>query len=222
MSLAAVTTVNPAALKIDIPQASKIEAKLAPVAPVSSVTKAAPTAGTGGGSGGGNGGGIGAGTGSGQGSGAGTGKPVHQIGKLEIKAEKICVILDVSASMTPNVSAAAEEAKSLALSTGGMLLKINGCSLDDAFVANVGAFAAAGADAVYWLCDLRDPQVKRSIEELSVILKTTKTKLYVTSWEKLPSPKLDRLIRKSGGAFEFRGSPSQIPAIAGTALPQNP
>ena len=203
MSLAAVTTVNPTALQLDIPQTiSKGEARLAPV---SAIAKAAPTAGTGGGNGGGNGTGIGDGTGTGQGSGTGSGaSAVHRIGKLRIQAQKICVILDVSGSMTRNMEVAAKEARKLAESTGGTVVEIEDCNLSTFFVREVEAFAAAGADAVYWLCDLQDYQEQRCINDLSALLRKAKMKFYVSSWDKKPSSELSGAIRSSGGAFEHR------------------
>lgn len=203
MSLAAVTTVNPSALQINIPQTiSKGEARLAPV---SAIAKAAPTAGSGGGIGGGNGGGIGDGTGTGEGSGTGAGaSAVHRIGKLRIQAEKICVILDVSGSMTRNIAVAAEEARNLAESTGGTVVEFENSDLSIFFVREVEAFAAAGADAVYWLCDLQDYQEQRCINDLSALLKKAKMKFYVSSWDKKPSSELSEAIRSSGGAFERR------------------
>lgn len=203
MSLAAVTTVNPTALQLDIPQAiSKGEARLAPV---SAIAKAAPTAGTGGGNGGGNGTGIGDGTGTGQGPGTGSGaSAVHRIGKLRIQAQKICVILDVSGSMTRNMEVAAKEARKLAESTGGTVVEIEDCNLSTFFVREVEAFAAAGADAVYWLCDLQDYQEQRCINDLSALLRKAKMKFYVSSWDKKPSAELSGAIRSSGGAFEHR------------------
>ncbi len=155
MSLAAVTTVNPSALQINIPQADATDATAgiaAKIATVNAAAKAAPTAGTGGGIGGGNGSGAGNGTGNGRRAGAGAG------------AEPSTGANNVAANKHAPKESAEDQSVTILVSNAGLLARKSPAS-------------RSKRSAIYWetrFLDLKDAQrmlAARSRTEIAEFVK---------------------------------------------------
>jgi hypothetical protein len=147
---------------------------------------------------GGNGNGRGFGIGDGKGNGRGTS------GKImgdTINAVKLGVILDVSPSMKPYIPMLQNEIMSNFKSA--KILNVVGCSLIEGS-RSMSAFedlSTSGVDAIYWFCDLQDPQIKASLDRLESILKKNNIKLYIKSLDMRPNVYLSDIIVSSGGKF---------------------
>ena len=207
MSLAAVTTVNPSALQINIPQAiSKGEAKVAPVAPVSTVAKAAPTAGSGGGIGGGNGSGVGDGNGNGQGNAGPLPPGYKQIGKIAIDTADLLVVLATKGSTVNETPA-----RDLAGRKRGRVLEENwprvtvSAGSFGTVETIIGTANALDAKNIYWTTFFRGGIYPPAIKKLREFVLEKGIKLYVSCWNSVPGVKTELvadLCRESGGAFE--------------------
>lgn len=147
---------------------------------------------------GGNGNGRGFGIGDGKGSGRGTS---GRIMGDTINATKLGVILDVSPSMKPYISVLKDEIMSNF--KNAKILNVVGCSLIEGS-RSMNAFeelSNSGVDAIYWFCDLQDPQMRISLERLKSMLKRNNIKLYIKSLDMSPNVYLSDIIASSGGKF---------------------
>jgi len=144
---------------------------------------------------------IGAGVGVDKGAGIG----VRKIGGLTIKAKKISVITDTSGSMKVAQETVGREADKLVKATRGKRVDLRGCAVDREFLQAVKRVAVNNVDAIYWLCDLQDPQDPKIVEELRELLLRKKIKFYICSWDRRPSDSMQAIIDETGGAFELRG-----------------
>ena len=218
VEMAALTTANPT-MSFSLPAGAALSGVSPRIgvgrANVSNTVSGSPGEGVG--SGGGNGGGIGGGNGSGAGVGQGTGdsdggegvgKRIKKIGRIPIDAEKLGVIIDTSTSMKPR----SDSAKNQAMRYKNAIIKTMGsCDIlkkqrnGPAVLDFVEEFGEQGVDAVYWLCDLQDYQSEEGVEILAEMLERYEMKLYISSWDQPPSPRLQTIVQNSGGAVELNG-----------------
>jgi|GEM_PF-3231328 len=211
VEMAALTTANPT-MSFSLPAGAALSGVSPRIgvgrANVSNTVSGSPGEGVG--SGGGNGGGIGGGNGSGAGVGQGTGdsdggegvgKRIKRIGRIPIDAEKLGVVLDVSTSMSPHSGASKRQAMRY---KNAVVETLNGCSLSQTKPI-FDKLAEQSVDAIYWLCDLQDFQSEEALDALAKMLTDGKIKLYISSWDKPPSPRLFGIAQNSGGAVEVNG-----------------
>ena len=82
---------------------------------------------------------------------------------------------------------------------------VDGCSIDSR-TESIEAFKSLsfqGVDAVYWFCDLQDPQTKDGLFFLNDLLKTKKIKLYIKTMDKHPNSTLRSIISSTGGSYSI-------------------
>lgn len=118
-----------------------------------------------------------------------------------INAVKLGVILDISPSMRSYIPMLQNEIMSNF--KNAKILNVVGCSLIQNS-KSMNAFqdlSKSGVDAIYWFCDLQDPQMKASLDKLKSILKNNNIKLYIKSLDMRPNVYLSDIILSSGGKF---------------------
>lgn len=142
----------------------------------------------------------------GRGSGNGNGGNGLKEGKIfgsNIKAKKLGVIFDVSFSMNPYTEMVEKEIKKSF--PNAIICYVDGCSIDSQ-TKSIRAFEVLtieNVDAIYWFCDLQDPQTKDGLYFLQDLLKSHKIKLYIKSMDKHPNSMLKSIISSTGGNYSF-------------------
>lgn len=215
-TVAAITSNNPQALDIKIPQATVTAPKIDNALLAKTVAAAARTqnnvaSGNQASSGLGNGQGKGAGLGAGNGQGGGNS---NKIGKLKLQTEKFGVIVDVSDSMARNSRKVKAQAETICKKTNGKMIELKNCQINQNFVAAVNELAAEGVDTIYWICDLFDDQQPKETAQVHQILLEHKIKLIVATWGDSPSSALRAIIQETGGALDPQGPAAQDQAAS--------
>lgn len=152
----------------------------------------------------------------------------RSIGKMQVKAKRLGVVLDVSGSMTSHLPAVRKEIqKSFSNAT---TILIDGCRLDwdPDFVfkktaersSRTGWTASSvieainilvtrnKVDAIYWFSDLQDGETEQGRQRLLELLRVSEgpdkaVRLYIRSLEQQPTRKLNMIVRASGGLVEI-------------------
>jgi len=159
------------------------------------------------------------------GAGSATGK---SIGGLQVKGERLGVILDVSGSMSRYLESLRAEIRSRFESP--VFLEVQGCIIEPSLFdpSAIGSTSPGqpnrrasvmnairelveieNVDSVYWFCDLQDARTEEGLQELESLVRANggddpAFHLYVRSTDEAPGPALKEIIRLSGGAFEKR------------------
>jgi hypothetical protein len=152
----------------------------------------------------------------------------QSIGGMNVKGERLGVILDVSGSMSRYLESLRTEINSRF--KGPVFLEVEGCylepsSFDPAEIRSprfdnpnlresvMNAIRELvevhQVDSVYWFCDLQDERTEEALAELKDLARgnggnSPAFHLYVRSTDKAPDPELENVISASGGAFEKR------------------
>lgn len=138
----------------------------------------------------------------GSGYGEGNGKK-GTLGGMEISANQLGVVLDVSGSMTgvlPSLENQISRRFPWALTE-----RVTGCSIfgDIRQTGGQGTLEAirylveeGEADAIFWFCDLQDSRDPGAVLSLGKYLKEKKVKLYLSSTEKSPDEDLRKAVTK--------------------------
>jgi hypothetical protein len=143
------------------------------------------------------------GRGSGNGNGNGNGLKEGKVFGTNIKAKKLGVIFDVSYSMSPYTKMVEKEIKKSF--PEAIVYYVDGCSIDSR-TQSIQAFESLSfqsIDAVYWFCDLQDPETKNGLSFLNDLLKSKKIKLYIKTMDKHPNSMLKSIISSTGGSYSF-------------------
>jgi len=142
----------------------------------------------------------------GRGAGNGNGGYGFKEGKVfgtNIKAKKLGVIFDVSYSMSPYTKMVEKEIRKSF--PEAIVYYVDGCSIDSR-TESMYAFESLSfqnIDAVYWFCDLQDPETKDGLFFLNDLLKTKKIKLYIKTMDKHPNSTLKSIISSTGGSYSI-------------------
>ncbi len=162
-------------------------------------------------------------------AGSPSGEPRGQsIGGMNVKGEKLGVILDISGSMSRYLDSLRTEINSRF--EAPVFLEVEGCLLEESSfdAAEIRSPRSENpnlresvmnsirelvevhqVDSVYWFCDLQDERTEVALAELMTLAigggNTPRGfHLYVRSTDENPDPKLKNIIESSGGAFEKR------------------
>lgn len=142
----------------------------------------------------------------GRGAGNGNGGNGLKEGKIfgsNIKAKKLGVIFDISFSMSSYIDMVEKEIKKSF--PNAIICYVDGCSIDSR-TKSIKAFEVLtiqNVDAIYWFCDLQDPQTKDGLYFLQDLLKSHKIKLYIKSMDKHPNSMLKSIISSTDGNYSF-------------------
>jgi len=148
--------------------------------------------------------------------GGGGGGSGHQIGRMKVKANRLCVILDTSPSMVGVKNESLLTAQRIARSSGGEVHEHKGCAIrkgpvypsdstgDSFYDIVLKLIRSRNIDAIYWVCDLEDEQDPESIAELKKLLLDRRVRFYVSSYHYRPKEALMDLINATGGDFELK------------------
>jgi len=149
-------------------------------------------------------------------SSSGGGGGGHQIGRMKVKGNRLCVILDTSESMRGVSNQSLKTAREIARSSGGEVHEHKGCAIrkgpvypsdttGDSFHDIVlKLIRSRNIDAIYWVCDLEDEQNPEAVAELKKLLLNRRVRFYVSSYNYRPNDLMRDLIDATGGAFELK------------------
>jgi len=148
--------------------------------------------------------GIGFGNGgSGQGGGNGQGKK-GTLGGMEITAEQLGVVLDVSGSMSSVLPTLEKEISRRF--PWALTKRVRGCQVTgsielpddpDSTLAAIKFLVEQGeADAIFWFCDLQDTREAEAVQSLGKYLRSKKVKLYLSSTSRNPDQELKKAVTK--------------------------
>ena len=142
------------------------------------------------------------GNGSGNGSG-GNGLKEGKVFGSNIKAKKLGVLFDISFSMSPYTERVENEIRKNF--NNAVVDYVDGCVIapETRVFRAFEKLAMQNVDAIYWFCDLQDPETKDGLYLLEKLLANKKIKLYVKSMDKHPNSKLKSIISSTGGSYSF-------------------
>jgi hypothetical protein len=152
-------------------------------------------------------GGRGAGNGTGgNGFGNGGGGNGLKEGKVfgsNIKAKKLGVLFDISFSMSPYTEMVEKEVKKSF--PNAVVDYVDGCVIapETRVFRAFENLAMQDVDAIYWFCDLQDPETKDGLYLLEKLLINKKIKLYIKTMDKHPNSTLKSIISSTGGNYSF-------------------
>jgi hypothetical protein len=152
---------------------------------------------------GGNGSGHGNG---GNGFGSGSGGNGFKEGKVfgsNIKAKKLGVLFDISFSMRPYTERVENEIRKNF--PNAVVSYVDGCVIcpETRVFRAFEELAMENVDAIYWFCDLQDPETKDGLYLLQKLLVNKKIKLYIKSMDQHPNSTLKSIISSTGGNYSF-------------------
>lgn len=142
----------------------------------------------------------------GRGSGNGSGGNALNEGKVfgsNIKAKKLGVLFDISFSMSPYTQMVEKEVKKSF--PNAIVDYVDGCVIapETRVFRAFENLAMQNVDAIYWFCDLQDPETKDGLYLLEKLLVNKKIKLYIKTMDKHPNSELKSIISSTGGNYSF-------------------
>jgi len=142
----------------------------------------------------------------GRGAGNGTGGSGLKEGKVfgsNIKAKKLGVLFDTSFSMKPYTEMVENEIRKNF--NNAVVDYVDGCVIapETRVFRAFENLAMQDVDAIYWFCDLQDPETKDGLYLLEKLLINKKIKLYIKSMDKHPNSTLKSIISSTGGNYSF-------------------
>ena len=142
------------------------------------------------------------GNGSGNGSG-GNGLKEGKVFGSNIKAKKLGVLFDISFSMSPYTERVENEIRKNF--NNAVVDYVDGCVIapETRVFRAFENLAKQDVDAIYWFCDLQDPETKDGLYLLEKLLVNKKIKLYIKSMDKHPNSTLKSIISSTGGNYSF-------------------
>jgi hypothetical protein len=143
-------------------------------------------------------GGRGAGNG-----GGGNGLKEGKVFGSNIKAKKLGVLFDISFSMSPYTEMVEKEVKKSF--PNAVVDYVDGCVIapETRVFRAFENLAMQDVDAIYWFCDLQDPETKDGLYLLEKLLINKKIKLYIKTMDKHPNSTLKSIISSTGGNYSF-------------------
>jgi len=139
------------------------------------------------------------------GTGLGNGKGKKgRLGRMEISADQLGVVLDNSGSMSGVLPALEKQiAKQF---PWALTMRVRGCAVtggmeqtddQDSTLAAIRYLVETGeADAIFWFCDLHDTRDVESVLSLGKYLREKKVNLYLSSTSKSPDEELQGVVTK--------------------------
>lgn len=135
--------------------------------------------------------------------GGGNGLKEGKVFGSNIKAKKLGVLFDVSFSMKPYTERVENEIRKNF--NNAVVDYVDGCVIapETRVFRAFENLAKQDVDAIYWFCDLQDPETKDGLYLLEKLLVNKKIKLYIKSMDKHPNSTLKSIISSTGGNYSF-------------------